>query len=109
MPTGLKVVICGAGIAGLASAVSLKRKGHHVLVLESYGKLSEVGSGLNIPANATRVLKHLGILERFEEAAAPPSNFVLRRWDNGAQLYSTATAVNRSPEGLPYVRTDSAL
>ena len=50
----LNVVICGAGLAGLCTAVGLRRKGHEVLILESHKELSEVGSGIQVPTNATR-------------------------------------------------------
>ena len=41
--TGIKVIIVGAGLAGLACAVECKRKGHDVLILEKFKELKQLG------------------------------------------------------------------
>ncbi|KAF7552181.1 hypothetical protein G7Z17_g4502 [Cylindrodendrum hubeiense] len=56
----LKVIIVGAGLGGLGSAISLTRAGHHVEVFEQSSFLNEVGAAIHIPPNATRVLKSWG-------------------------------------------------
>ncbi|KAH6950329.1 3-hydroxybenzoate 6-hydroxylase 1 [Ilyonectria robusta] len=56
----LKIIIVGAGLGGLGSAIALTRAGHDVEVFEQSSFLNEVGAAIHIPPNATRVLKHWG-------------------------------------------------
>ncbi|KAJ7785086.1 FAD/NAD(P)-binding domain-containing protein [Mycena maculata] len=56
----LSVVIVGAGIAGLAAAVALRRNGFGVQIYESAEFKTEIGAALGVPVNAQRVLEELG-------------------------------------------------
>lgn len=53
-------IVIGAGIAGLASAVSLARTGWEVTVLERSGELGEVGAGFAMSRNAVAAFRGLG-------------------------------------------------
>ena len=55
------VVIVGAGIAGLATAVALKRVGVKALVLERWHELRAAGAALSLFPNAWRALDVLGV------------------------------------------------
>lgn len=55
------VTVIGAGIGGLTAALALSRRGARVTVLERASALAEVGAGIQIPANALRVLDALGL------------------------------------------------
>ena len=59
-----KVLISGAGIAGLAAALALRQRGVAVTVLEQAAQLREVGAGLQIAPNGSRVLQALGLSAR---------------------------------------------
>ena len=57
----MKVVIIGAGLAGVASALALTQAGHDVLVLEQAEELRKGGYGVILWPNATGILGDLGI------------------------------------------------
>ena len=59
----VKVVVAGAGIAGLASAIAIRQAGHDVEVIERSPVLEDVGAGLAIWPNGHRALAQLGIQE----------------------------------------------
>jgi 2-polyprenyl-6-methoxyphenol hydroxylase-like FAD-dependent oxidoreductase len=56
----MKVIIIGSGIAGLASAIALRRVGIDVAVYERAPQLTEVGAGISLWANALRALDAIG-------------------------------------------------
>ena len=58
---GLTATVVGAGIAGLASAVSLAQAGWQVKVLERASAFGEVGAGLAITGNGMTALTALGM------------------------------------------------
>ena len=53
--------IVGAGVAGLSVALALRQRGMPVRVLEQAPAITEVGAGLQISPNGTRVLRALGL------------------------------------------------
>jgi len=63
MNTKPKVLIIGAGIGGLTAALALRQAGFPVEVFERAAELKEVGAGIGLSANATRVLGRLGLLQ----------------------------------------------
>jgi salicylate hydroxylase len=63
MLTGSRIVVIGAGVAGLAAARALALRGAEVTVLEQADAIREVGAGLQIAPNGARVLNALGLGE----------------------------------------------
>ena len=84
--SALRIVICGAGLAGLGAAIALRLKGHEVVVLEGASSLSEIGAGIQIPPNSTRILEGYGLGDKLRQHVAWPRNIALRRYANGQQL-----------------------
>ena len=58
---GQRIVVLGAGVAGLAGATALARRGAQVRVLEQADAIREVGAGLQISPNGGAVLRALGV------------------------------------------------
>ena len=77
------ILISGAGIGGLTAALALLRRGHRVRVLEQAQALGEVGAGLQLSANATRVLATLGVADALRAVAAEPEGKEIRLWRTG--------------------------
>jgi 2-polyprenyl-6-methoxyphenol hydroxylase-like FAD-dependent oxidoreductase len=80
------VLVVGGGIGGLAAAFALRRGGHRVRVLEQAAEFGEVGAGLQLAPNATRVLREWGLLERVVATGVLPSRLVLRDAITGDEL-----------------------
>ncbi|KAF8011892.1 hypothetical protein BT93_I0123 [Corymbia citriodora subsp. variegata] len=66
-----EVVIVGAGIAGLSTAVALKKVGVQALVLERSEGLRATGAGLVLYPNAWPALDALGVLDKLAALYAP--------------------------------------
>ena len=89
LPTDLDVVVCGAGIGGLAAAASLRRLGIATTVLEQAPEVGEVGAGLQIGPNATKVLHRLGLAEESLRISLVVQETVNRRWRDGSIIAKT--------------------
>jgi 2-polyprenyl-6-methoxyphenol hydroxylase-like FAD-dependent oxidoreductase len=63
MAAGPRTLIVGAGIGGLTAAIALRRAGVEAEVFERAPELGEIGAGIVLSANATRVLGRLGLLQ----------------------------------------------
>lgn len=71
------ITIIGAGIAGLTTALCLARNGFDVDIVEQADVLSDVGAGLQLSPNATRILDRLGILTELEKIWSEPERIAL--------------------------------
>ncbi|KAM0007936.1 putative 3-hydroxybenzoate 6-monooxygenase [Helianthus debilis subsp. tardiflorus] len=67
-----EVVIIGAGICGLATALALHKKGIKSLVMERAESLRNVtGAAIGIRPNGWRALDQLGVAETLRRTAIP--------------------------------------
>ena len=97
-----QVLIAGGGIAGLASALALAKVGIASIVLEQTPALAEIGAGLQISPNATRILARLGVLEALESEASRPSGIHVRN-ASGRTLSVLPLADAELRWGSPYL------
>ncbi|KAM0934241.1 putative FAD-binding domain, FAD/NAD(P)-binding domain superfamily [Dioscorea sansibarensis] len=82
-----EVVVVGAGIAGLATAVSLHRLGVRSLVLEQGESLRTGGTSLTLFKNGWRVLDAIGVGDELRSQFLPIQGMVMRSED-GTELRS---------------------
>lgn len=88
----LSVAIIGGGIGGLSAALSLLRAGVDVHVYERTGMIGEVGAGIAVSPNATRILHRLGLSATLEKIGMKPLAWHYHRWDDGRTLLRTELA-----------------
>jgi salicylate hydroxylase len=67
------VGIIGAGIGGLAAAVTLRQAGLRVRVFERATRFTRVGAGLQMAPNVTKALRPLGLLDPLTRLACQPA------------------------------------
>lgn len=78
---GQRILVAGAGMAGLTAALAFARHGFSVRLFERSTRLEEVGAGLQLSPNATRILDRLGVLDRLLPSAVRPQEIAIRRAD----------------------------
>src|SRR5215831_18891980 len=88
----LSIAIIGGGIGGLTAALSLLRAGLDVHVYERSKKLSEVGAGIQVSPNASRILHGFGLADALANMGVKPLAMHQRRWDDGRTLLRTPLA-----------------
>ncbi|TXH81827.1 MAG: salicylate hydroxylase [Rhizobium sp.] len=95
--------IIGAGIAGLTAALALARHGIASDIFEQAEVLTEVGAGLQISPNASRILDTLGVLDALRPVWLEPDEI---RLVSGSSLRPVASVpcgnFSRERWGAPY-------
>ena len=84
------VLIAGGGIGGLAAALSLAKRGLNVQVFEQATAFGDVGAGIQLSPNCTRVLHGLGLEPALRTVAVLPEAAEIRAWSSGRLLGSSA-------------------
>ena len=79
----MRVLIAGGGIGGLTAALALLKHGIDVDVYEQAPQLREVGAGVQLAANGTRVLYALGIGEELKALSCEAQGKEIRHWQTG--------------------------
>ena len=97
------VIIVGAGIGGLTAALALLRRGIDVAVYEQAAELAEIGAGVQISANGTRVLHTLGLASALKACAVEAQSKEVRHWQSGRtwKLFDLGAA-SAERYGAPY-------
>jgi salicylate hydroxylase len=101
--TRAKVLIAGAGIGGLVAGLSLLKYGFDVEIFEQAPELRELGAGVQLSANGTRVLIALGLEDAMKAVACEPAGKEIRLYSTGQtwKLFDLG-ASSREIYGAPY-------
>lgn len=97
------LIVAGGGIGGLTAALCLARAGHRVTVLEQAGELAEVGAGIQLSPNASRILVDLGLGPALAACAVTPDDIRVFSARAGGEV--ARAPLGRGPEnryGAPY-------
>jgi 2-polyprenyl-6-methoxyphenol hydroxylase-like FAD-dependent oxidoreductase len=104
-----RIIIAGAGIGGLTAGACLLQAGHDVTLFEQASELSEIGAGLQVSANATHVLHHLGLGAALAEVGVRPGAYVFRLHDTGEEIHRFALSDDHERlHGAPYYQVHRA-
>jgi salicylate hydroxylase len=102
------IIIIGGGIGGLTLALALLQDGHCVRVYEQAGELKEVGAGISLAPNCSKVFQQLGVAEIIARQSSVPELGELKNGTTG-ELLSTIPFVNlKSRFGYPYYQIHRA-
>lgn len=103
MNVSRQLLIAGGGIGGLAAALALSSAGWQTHVFERVAELSEVGAGLQLGPNATRLLLSWGLESDLRRVAAVPERIVARSALSGAELATLPLGASiEARYGAPY-------
>ena len=99
-----RALIVGAGLGGLSAAHALAQVGWKIQIFEKAPALSDIGAGIQLSPNATRVLRHIGLLDRVQAAAFEPRAATLREGMGGHVLmYAPLKGLCSRLYGAPYL------
>ena len=105
----LRVLIAGGGIGGLSAALLLARHGASVTVLEQAETLNDLGAGIQLAPNATRVLFSLGLEAPLRVIAFEPVAGETRHWRSGRVLGGFPLGKQiEARYGFPYLQVHRA-
>ncbi|PYI38730.1 3-hydroxybenzoate 6-hydroxylase [Arthrobacter psychrolactophilus] len=98
------VLVIGGGMAGLAGALALRENGASVTLVENAPAFGEVGAGLQMAPNASRVLKRWGLLDKALDIGVQPKHLVFRDAVTGEELTRQSLGAEFEERyGAPYV------
>ncbi len=86
LPSSRTIIVAGAGIGGLTTALALARNGFRVLVLEQAERLEETGAGIQLSPNATRILIGLGLGDRLRPHIVAPTTIRVLAGRSGREI-----------------------
>ncbi len=83
----MKIIVVGAGIAGLSTARAMLARGMEVVIVEQAAGLKEIGAGIQLAANGILVLRDLGLEPAIAAVASRPQSYNFRELETGEMLF----------------------
>ena len=104
-----KILIAGAGLAGLTAAGCLLKAGYDVDIYEQAPELGEIGAGIQVSSNAMHVVRYLGAEDDLAAVAMRPNAYEFRMWDTAelVQAFPLSTQ-HEATYGAPYYHVHRA-
>jgi 2-polyprenyl-6-methoxyphenol hydroxylase-like FAD-dependent oxidoreductase len=97
------VMIAGAGIGGLTAALALAQRGLRVAIFDQAPQLEEVGAGIQLSPNASRILIALGLGDALRRHVVAPSELRVINAPSGQVLArGPLGAAAEARYGAPY-------
>lgn len=104
-----ELLIAGGGIGGLAAAVAARRAGWEARLLEQSAAFSEVGAGIQLGPNATRILREWELLQgELLQRCCAPQRLRVRDGVDGAELATLPLGDMEQRHGAPYLTVHRA-
>ncbi|GAA0250856.1 3-hydroxybenzoate 6-hydroxylase [Actinomadura nitritigenes] len=97
------VIVVGGGIGGLGAAYALSRRGLAVRVLERASAFGEVGAGIQLAPNCTRILDDYGLLDEARSLGVLPEAMIMRDAVDGTELTRLDLRDLERRYGFPYL------
>lgn len=104
-----EVAIIGAGLGGLTCALALARAGKAVAVYEQAPQLAEVGAGITLSPNASRIFIHLGLEDGMRQLGVVPPRQLTQNLQTGQVLIERERGDRVEAQyGAPYIHLHRA-
>jgi salicylate hydroxylase len=84
-----RIALIGGGIGGLVAAIALRERGFEPVVFEQAGELKEVGAGIQITPNSTKILRAIGLEDAVRRHGFEPGFMLTRDMTTGEILFRT--------------------
>ena len=99
-----RIAVIGGGIGGLTTALALLSRGLDVEVYEQAARLGELGAGIQISPNGTRILHALGLEAALASIQSLPLRKEIRHWRTGRTWnWYDLGAATQQRYGFPHV------
>jgi len=99
----MRIIVVGAGIAGLSLAITLSRAGHDVQVVESAPQLAELGAGIQMTPQAVKYFYQWGLKEDIRAHSSMVQQIFIRDHRNDAPIGVLDVADMERQYGAPYI------
>ncbi|WP_377324000.1 FAD-dependent monooxygenase [Pimelobacter simplex] len=103
MAVSADAIVVGGGIGGLSTAFALSRAGLSVRVLEQAPAFGEVGAGIQLAPNCTRILDDFGLLDEAKALGVVPTAMVMRDAVDDSELTRLDLVDLERRYGFPYL------
>ena len=99
----MRTLTAGGGIAGLASAIAMRRVGHEVVVIEKASELREIGAALSLWPNSLAALAYLGLGQQIRSRSLEAPTASIRSSSGRPLVHFDSDAMRTALGGVPVV------